>query len=58
MVHTCVKPFTCDTCEQSFARSGDLKIPTSNRKKVIDISVTESFFATRPVSQMSITFFY
>ena len=34
-----------------------MELPTSNRKKVIDISVTESFFATRPVSQMSITFF-
>ena len=34
-----------------------MELPTSNRKKVIDISVTESFFVTRPVSQMSITFF-
>ena len=34
-----------------------MELPTSNRKKVIDIWVTESFFATRPVSQMSITFF-
>ena len=34
-----------------------MELPTSNRKKVIDISVAESFFATRPVSQMSITFF-
>ena len=34
-----------------------MELPTSNRKKVIDISVTESFFVTRSVSQMSITFF-
>ena len=34
-----------------------MELPTSNRKTVIDIWVTESVFAIRPVSQMSITFF-
>ena len=32
-----------------------MELPTFNRKKVIDIKVTRSFFAIRPVSQMSIT---
>ena len=34
-----------------------MELPTFNRKKVIDICVTGSFFAIRPVNQMSITFF-
>ena len=34
-----------------------MELPTSNRKYVIGILVSVSFFATRPVSQMSITVF-
>ena len=34
-----------------------MELPTSNRKEVIGICVTASFFATRPVSQMSVTLF-